>query len=146
MKKRFEVPVAVHIIIKKDDKILFQRRKNTKFGDGNLCLPAGHLENGESVYGAIIREVKEELNIDIDNKTLNIIFVSNRKGTDKTRIDYFFKVDCYAGEIINNEPCKCSELKWLNINEIMESKEVMEYIKKFYISYINGCNFSVIDF
>lgn len=57
---------AVYMIIKNEkNEILFQRRQGTKLWPGFLALPAGHVDTGENVYDAVIREAKEELNITI---------------------------------------------------------------------------------
>lgn len=59
---------AVHMIIIKDKKLLLQKRKGTKLWSGYYALPAGHIADGENQYEALVREDKEELNIEIDLK------------------------------------------------------------------------------
>lgn len=66
----FSVPVSVHLLLRKDNKILLMRRKNTGFADGMYSMPAGKLEPKESVEDAIIREAREEINIDIKNDAI----------------------------------------------------------------------------
>ena len=52
-------------IIKKNNKVLIgQRKYNDKFG-GKWEFPGGKLENSEMPEDCIIRELKEELNINI---------------------------------------------------------------------------------
>jgi hypothetical protein len=46
--------VDVHLVLRRDGKILMGRRANTGYGDGLLHLPSGHLERGESVIEAVI--------------------------------------------------------------------------------------------
>ena len=60
MKEMFKS--AVHIIIMDNDMILLQKRKGTKLWPGYYALPAGHIDQGENQYEALIREAKEELN------------------------------------------------------------------------------------
>lgn len=48
-------------------EILFQKRANTGFRDGCFQMPAGHIEWEETMKECLIREMKEELNIDINN-------------------------------------------------------------------------------
>lgn len=137
----FSVPVSVHLLLIKENKILLMRRKDTGFADGFYSMPAGKLEPKESVENAIIREVKEEINIDIKNETLKAIQVMNRNGIDRERIDYFFTVDRWNGEIKNNEPNKCDDLKWFDINNLPEN--TIPYIKEAVINYNKKINFSL---
>jgi len=51
--------VTCGAIIKKDNKILLTRRNIVPYKN-YWCLPGGHIEWGETVEVAIIREVKEE--------------------------------------------------------------------------------------
>lgn len=61
---------AVHMIIMYNDMILLQKRKGTKLWPGYYALPAGHIDQGENQYDALIREAKEELNIEINPKDI----------------------------------------------------------------------------
>lgn len=137
----FSVPVSVHLILIKDNKILLMKRQNTGFADGFYSMPAGKLEPKESVEDAIIRESREEIDIDVKNESLKVIQVMNRNGSDRERIDYFFKVDKWNGEIKNNEPNKCSDLRWFDINDLPDN--TIPYIKEAIKNYNNKINFSL---
>jgi 8-oxo-dGTP diphosphatase len=107
--------VDVHVILRRDGRILLGRRANTGFGDGMLHLPSGHLEAGESVTIAAIREAAEEVGIAIDPADLRFAHVMHRApdgGPD--RVGFFFVVDRWTGEPVNNEPDRCSELIWVD--------------------------------
>ena len=137
----FSVPVSVHLMLINDNKILLMRRKNTGFADGFYSMPAGKLEPKESVEDAIIREVEDEININIKNETLKTVQVMNRNGSDRERIDYFFTVDRWSGEIKNNEPNKCDDLKWFDINDLPEN--TVPYIKEAINNYNKKIKFSL---
>lgn len=119
-------PVSIHIIILKGNSVLMQRRMNTGFADGYLSLPSGKLESDESIIDCTIREAKEELGINIERSNISIIHVLNRKGEDKTRIDYFFKIRSWSGRIENIEKNKCVELGWYDINNL--PTDIVPYI------------------
>lgn len=53
-------------IIFRDEKLLIIRRSQTVTAPGKLCLPGGTIEAGESEPQALIREMQEELAIDVD--------------------------------------------------------------------------------
>ena len=57
---------AVHMLIMDGNKILIQKRKGSKLWPGYYALPAGHIDEGENQYDALVREAKEELNIEIN--------------------------------------------------------------------------------
>jgi hypothetical protein len=53
--------VDVHLVLRDPDgRILLARRSATGYGDGQLHLPSGHLEAGESIVDAVVREALEE--------------------------------------------------------------------------------------
>jgi 8-oxo-dGTP pyrophosphatase MutT (NUDIX family) len=63
---RPRVIVDVNLLVINNNRLLLGRRCNTGFADGLYSLPAGHLELGESVLSAAVREAREELGITID--------------------------------------------------------------------------------
>ncbi len=111
---------AIYLIIKnKDGKILLQRRQGTKLWPGFLALPAGHVDEGENVYDAAIREAREELSIVITKDDIVDSFVVNRRNKSlASYFDVYFEISSYKGQIKINEPEKCSELKWCDINKL----------------------------
>lgn len=102
--KTIEVVAA---IIKKDDKIFATQRGYGEF-KGFWEFPGGKMEAGESPQEALIREIKEELNIDILVGEL----------VDTVEYDYpefHLTMHCYictfqSGELVLNEH---EESKWL---------------------------------
>jgi ADP-ribose pyrophosphatase YjhB (NUDIX family) len=140
--ERFKMPVAVHLLLIQDDKILLIKRFNTGYCDNMFSLPAGHVEKGENVRDAMIRETKEEINIDVSKK-LKIVQVMNRKGTDQERIDYFFLAKKWKGIINNNEPNKCSLIKWVNIDKL--PKNTISYVKYAIEMYLKKEKFTMFD-
>jgi 8-oxo-dGTP pyrophosphatase MutT (NUDIX family) len=111
-------PVAVHLFLIKDNKILLLRRFNTGYEDGNYSVIAGHLDGGEDVYTAMIREAKEEAGIDILYDDLEIVQVMHRKKASEERIDYFFRCSRWNGDIRIMETDKCDELVWTEIHNL----------------------------
>lgn len=111
---------AVYLIIKNNKgKILVQRRQGTKLWPGFLALPAGHVDEGENVYDAAIREAREELSITITKEDIIDSFVVNRRNKSlPPYFDVYFEIKSFGGEIKINEPDKCSELKWVDVNNL----------------------------
>lgn len=120
MKERNKAVPIVYLFLEKGDEVLVGLRTNTKFQNGMYSVPSGHVERGESPTVAIIREAREEAGIVIKAKDVKLAVVSyrldNKGGCD--RAEYFFRVQKYAGEIVNAEPEKCAGWFWRDMNKI----------------------------
>jgi 8-oxo-dGTP pyrophosphatase MutT (NUDIX family) len=69
-KENFRIIGAAHVIFERDGKICMLRRVNTGWMDGKYGFPAGHKETGESFLECAIREAKEEVGVDVQEKNL----------------------------------------------------------------------------
>ena len=109
--------------------MLLLRRVNTGYEDGKYGLVAGHVDEGESVIQAMIREAKEEAGIDVKPEDLQLVHVMhrNKPGEGEARLDFFFKCRSWEGEIKNMEPHKCDDLSWFPLDKLPEN--TIEYIK-----------------
>jgi mutator protein MutT len=131
--------MAVHIFFLRDTQILLIRRFNTGYEDGKLSVVAGHVDAGETVTQAVIREVSEEVGVGLDPKDIQIIHVMNRKSEDE-RIDFFMTVRHWSGEIVNKEPHKCDELAWHPITRLPHN--TIPYVRHAIECFQNGIAYS----
>lgn len=97
-------------IIIRDRKLLFTRAKDMDF----FIDPGGKIEQGETAKQALVRELKEELSIEVDESDLEFFgeFVAeaaNHKG--KTVNMQAFIVKRWRGTIIPDS--EIEELRWL---------------------------------
>ena len=109
--------VAVHLFFLKDHKILLLRRFNTGYEDGNYSVVAGHVDAGETVTQAAVREAQEEAGVVLQPKDLQVVHVMNRKSNDE-RVDFFVLVKAWKGKIQNREPEKCDDLSWFSLEAL----------------------------
>jgi 8-oxo-dGTP diphosphatase len=137
MRSRF--PVAVHLFFLRDEQILLLRRFNTGYEDGNYSVVAGHVDAGETVTQAAIREANEEVGVVLEPADLQIVHVMNRKSKDE-RVDFFIAITHWEGEVINNEPNKCDEVSWVPIDSLPAN--TIPYVKHAIENYQAGVYYS----
>ncbi len=123
MNKRTTSAVAVYLYLENNGLILIGRRFNTGYMDGNYQLFAGHIEIGELPMHALVREMSEELNIDLEYDDLILVHTSSRPKHDDTgnRLDLYFKATKWQGRLQINEPDKCDDLKWVDPRALPEN-------------------------
>jgi len=104
--------VAAVVIVKKQDKILLVKR-SIEPHLGKWSLLSGYVNRGEKVEEAAIREVKEEVHIDVSITELQGVY----SGLSPVVIVVFHAVH-NSGELsISNE---VSDFKWVKNDEIPE--------------------------
>jgi 8-oxo-dGTP pyrophosphatase MutT (NUDIX family) len=124
---RHTILSAVHLFLQKDNDILFLRRYNTGYEDGNFSVVAGHLDGGETIKAAMIREAKEEVGVTIQPEDLAVVGVMHRLSEDE-RIDWFLHASRWEGIIANNEPQKCDLLEWFPLEQPPDN--VIPYVRR----------------
>jgi ADP-ribose pyrophosphatase YjhB (NUDIX family) len=131
--------VAVHMFFIQNEQVLLLRRFNTGYQDGQYSVVAGHVDGGETVTQAAVREAGEEAGVMLSPDDLQIMHVMNRKAEDE-RIDFFVMVDHWIGEIVNNEPGKCDHLAWFPVNSLPDN--MIPYVKHALEKIQNGVYYS----
>ncbi len=118
MRARF--PTTVQLFFFRENQILLLRRFNTGFRDGEYTVPAGHMDGGETVMQAAIREGKEEVGVDIAEQNMTFSTVMHRI-EDEERVDFFVQVHKWEGEPFNAEPDKCDDVRWVELNALPDN-------------------------
>ncbi len=106
-----------HVIV--NEQILLIRKKRG-FGSGFYNGPGGKIENGENIFSAAIREVKEEIGIIVENirpSGILVFFFGTKEVPDW--IVYVFKTDSFKGEPI---PSDEADPEWFSIFSIPYNK------------------------
>ena len=147
MKERYQSKVAVFLILTREEngktKILLQERYNTGYMDGKYdAACSGHLEKGESVSMALVREAKEEIGIDINEKDLRFVELIHSYKEDY--INVFFTTKKYSGTPKIMEPEKCDDLRWFDIENLPEN--IFPRIKNVLININKGILYDDADF
>ncbi|MBI5877536.1 MAG: NUDIX domain-containing protein [Chloroflexi bacterium] len=132
---RFALVAAVHLFLRSGERVLLSRRFNTGYEDGNFSVVAGHLEGGETVVAAAIREAREEAGIEIAPADLAVVGIMHRMSNDE-RVDFFVAAQRWSGEIVNREPDKCDLLAWFPLDGLPPN--VIPYVRRALDNYQAG--------
>jgi 8-oxo-dGTP diphosphatase len=128
---RAAVRAAVYLILRQGDQVLLARRCNTGFQDGNYSLVGGHVETGEPLTDALLREAREEAGITLLPDQVMFVHLLHRNCEDDLiYFDCFFVADQWSGALVNCEPDRCDDLRWfpltaLPVNTVDYVREVL---------------------
>lgn len=110
---KFMLTIIVDAIIIRDNKVLLAQRSEKEDERGKWSFPGGVANKGESKKDALVRELREELDIEIDNICL---FKSYSIKNGKNKIKAFYYICNFSEKLINlNE--ELSNYGWFSIDE-----------------------------
>ena len=99
-------------IIQRENKFLICRRGQNEKAAGLWEFPGGKLETNETLEDCILRELKEELDIDAE---LHSLYDNYRfKSKDVIYDLYFFKIKEYSGNMLKTVH---DEMKWVELKD-----------------------------
>ena len=120
MSRTENVELTVLCLIYNKDKILLQNRIKQDWK--GYTLPGGHVEKGESIVEAVIREMKEETGLTIhDPKLCGIKQFPIEEGR---YIVFLFQTDKFQGELVS---CEEGEMVWIDRNELSKIETVEDF-------------------
>lgn len=74
--------------------------KVKKYGWEGLTFPGGHVENMESITDSVIREAKEETNLDVENiRYIGMISWYDMDNNDRI-VGFLYETDDFSGELV----------------------------------------------
>src|ERR1700733_4475593 len=110
--RRHKLTGDVHLILhSRAGEVLFGQRYNTGYEDGAWHVPSRHLEAGESVVAALVREAREEIGVIIEERDAEFAHIMHNS-SGGGRAAFFFTVRRWADVSENREPDKCKGLRW----------------------------------
>lgn len=114
------VELTVLCLINNGEKYLLQNRVKSDWK--GYTLPGGHIENGESIVDAVIREMKEETGLTILNPQLCGV---KQFPIDNGRyIVFLFRTDEFCGEVVSSEEGK---MEWIDKAELSSINTVSHF-------------------
>ena len=111
-----QIKVVAGLILQ-NNKLLICQRPNFKDHPLKWEFPGGKIKNDETNEEALIREINEELSINIINCEELISYHFSYKNLNKRVFIYFYLVNNFSGKVLNNFH---KELKWIEIKDIRE--------------------------
>ncbi len=133
------VPAAYVYLLDAAGRVLLQRRAGTGFRDGHWAGLAGHVEDGESVLAAAVREAREEAGVDVATADLQPLCAMHRSGRTglpvDERVDFFFSCRRWAGEARRPDDAKADALAWFGLDALPDpvvphERLVLELIRR----------------
>ena len=108
--------VAVDCVSVKDGKVLLVKRAHKPF-NGYWVLPGGHVEQGETIRDAAVREMREELGLDIEIiETIDVFDDPNRDPRGLISVAVLARPK--GGRIVLNR--EASDYKWFPLDDLPE--------------------------
>lgn len=96
-----QISVSAGILVNNTNQILLSQRTADKIFPGQWEFPGGKIESSETAHEALIRELKEELGIDIHNSYL-FKRIEHYYDSFTANIE-FFLVDSWSGVLSGEE-------------------------------------------
>ena len=115
------------IIVSENNEVLIMSRKEDDFMGGIDELPSGNMESGETIYESLIREVKEETNLDIEKVTSYINSFDYVSGSGKKARQFNFAVTVKSTDTI--KLTEHDSYKWLSIDEARKNAKITDEVK-----------------
>lgn len=124
MSRKSEIELTNMCLICDGNKVLVQEKAGTK----GLVFPGGHVEEGESLLESVVREMKEETGLTIENP--KVCGFKDWIQEDGTRyIVLLYKTDKFTGELKSSDE---GRVFWIDraeinsVNLIWNMKELLE--------------------
>lgn len=126
------ISIITRLILENKGEILLLTQ-TTKNG-GKFSLPGGKVEANESPIQALIRECKEEADINVNVENLKLVHVLHRQKTEEVHIVMYFKTIRWHGNLMSKEPKKFKNVGWHPLDNLPQkmSKITRSVLDKFH--------------
>jgi ADP-ribose pyrophosphatase YjhB (NUDIX family) len=125
--------VGIGAVIISSNKILLEKRKSQP-GKGKWSIPGGIVELGEETKQTVMREVREETNLTVENPEL-IDVVDNVERDKNGTVRYHFVIVDYFATLKGGRlkaKSDAAELRWVRLEDV-ESYVLTRTFRDFFI-------------
>ncbi len=114
---RHDFKIAANVLVLRNNQVLLGRRYQTGYMDGHYSIIGGHLEPGESLRQAAMRELQEEVGLKVSEQDLTFVHLMHHLN-DSPRLQVFFLLNLDEGEPKIMEPESCDDLRWFDLQAL----------------------------
>jgi 8-oxo-dGTP diphosphatase len=128
--------VACEVYIVFQDQVLMHKRAETKSKFPGFWIgPGGHVDEGEDVLSAAIREIKEETGVTLhpENVSLKVLAFHHHLDRGEVWMEYLFRA-----EIPSDQPVHSTvegETKWIDLKDLISLDNIFPP-SKYYLKHI----------
>jgi 8-oxo-dGTP diphosphatase len=143
-RQRYLMSSTVFIVLRQGRDFCAIKRMNTGWMDGCYSLPAGRVEEGETLLEAACREAFEEIGVRVESRDLRLEHTLHCKTLGESWIGHFFVTAIWNGTPTICEPDKHGDLNWFPFHAIPE--DFVSYVRIALTGLANGEPFSTYGF
>jgi len=132
MQKKDLIIVSAVALLDHDERVLISKRPKGKYMSGFWEFPGGKLEVGETPEECLIREIKEEIDINLSNFCFSPLTFSLNEYDEVNILLLLYVCREWEGIILGKEK---QELKWVfpkdlyNKNLLPTNKELIPFVR-----------------
>ena len=120
MERTETVELTVLCLIHQGERLLLQNR-GKKDWDG-WTLPGGHIEKGESIVDAVVREMQEETGLTIHSPKL--CGIKQFPIENGRYLVFLFRTESFSGEVRSSDE---GEMRWISRSELSDFNTVNDF-------------------
>jgi 8-oxo-dGTP pyrophosphatase MutT (NUDIX family) len=120
-------------VIRKGDRLLVIRRSQQVVAPGAYCFPGGGIEPGESIEMALVRELREELNVDV----VPLRRLWNSVTPWQVELDWWL-VRLAADALPHPSPAEVESYHWHTVAELASMTGLLESNRQFLAALARG--------
>lgn len=121
------LPEGVVAIIQDGERYLMIRRPDDIRAGGYWCFVGGEIEKGETQEQALVREVGEEVGLEVEP----VEKVWQCASLTKEWLLHFWTVNLLHDRVRANPP-EVAECRWLTVDEILELSKLIPSVPEFF--------------
>lgn len=110
------------MIYDNNGNVLMQNRRKKSWP--GVTFPGGHVEPWEALVPSVIREIKEETGLDIEN--VKLCGVKEWFEDGGRSMVFFYKTNCFSGNLQSSEE---GEVFWVPMERISEHKLASDFMR-----------------